>query len=217
MPSISLDTQSSTTRGSALYAHNLDEHGSIGGLIRGGRSAPEGQYAGTGRVHLGLERNGFHLDDPRGNRQAATYPVGVQADAYNATKTIGEDAATFPTHMLQLQGMVRRDRTELWLDLSARAALLEPTRRYVLGVNGSVDMLTGNHASMRSSMGATQQAIPGPASVNTSNFEDISGASYAEPLSLNSDLNLTIFWANTNGARNNRLQSAQNQGATSNL
>jgi hypothetical protein len=168
-------------------------------------------------VHLGLERNWFPSDDPRGNRLAATYLVGVQADAYNATNTIGEDAATFPTHMLLMQGMVRRDRTELWLDLSARAELLQPTRRYVLGVNGSVDMLMGNHASLRFSMGVTQQAIPGPASVNTSNFEEISRASYAEPLSLNSDLNLTVFWANTNGARNNRLQSAQNQGATSNL
>jgi hypothetical protein len=215
--SISLDTQSSTTSGSILYAHNLDDKWGIGGLVRGGRSDPEGQYAGTGRAHFGVERNWFPSDDPRGNRLAATYLFGVQADAYNLTNTIGEDRAAFPTHMLILQGMVRRDRTELWVDLGARAELLQPTRRYVLGASGNVDLLLGDHLALWVSMGVTQQAIPGPADVDASSFEEVSRASYAEPLSLNSNLNLRIFWANTNGARNNRFNTARSQGATSNL
>ena len=156
-------------------------------------------------------------DDPRGNRLAATYLIGVQADAYNLTNTIGEDQAVFPTHMLLMQGMVRRDRAEVWLDLAARAEVFQPTRRYVLGATGNIDVLLGDHLSLWLSVGVTQQAIPGPGAVDASSFEEVSRASYAEPLSLNSNLNLRVFWANTNGARNNRFNTARSQGNTANL
>lgn len=214
---VSLDSSSSSVGGSLLYGYNLDDHWTVGGLARGGHEDPDGQYLGTARAHAAVERNWFPSDDPRGNRLAATYMLGAQADWYNHTNQLGQDQALYPTHGLMLQGTVRVDTVDLTLELGAGAELLHPLQRYVLSVSGDMDLTLGDHVDLNFNMGLTQQAIPGPTQIDTSSYEAVTRADYAEPLSLWGNLNIRVHWDHTNGERNNRFDALDGLGNTANL
>lgn len=214
---VSLDSSSRTVGASTFYGYNLDERWTVGGVLRGGHEDPDGQYLGTARAHAALERNWFPSDDPRGNRLAATYILGAQADWYNHRNQLGQDEAAFPTHGLMVRGTVRVDTLSLSLQLGASSDLVRPGQRYVLSSSGSSDLKLGDHVDLSLNASLTKQAIPGPATIDTSSYEAITQNDYAEPLSVYGYLQLRLHWDHTNGQRNNRLDSLDSLGATSNL
>ncbi|MCB9696374.1 MAG: hypothetical protein H6738_06300 [Alphaproteobacteria bacterium] len=196
---------------------NLDEHWTVGMVARGGHQDEDGQFDGTLKVHAGVERNWFASDDARGNRLAAAYLIGVQADAYQRTNVLGEDYATFPTHMVLLQGDVQFDTVSLSLDLAAQAELLKPDRRYVLSADAGTDLVLGSNLDLYLSFGVTQQAIPGPAALDQADFEQVKRASYAEPLQMYGNFNIRIHFDPSNGVRNNRFDAAVGLDGADNL
>lgn len=214
---VSLTSDSSASYASLLSAWNLNDHWTVGGIIRNGHDDPEGQFLLSSRFHTGVEYNHFPSDDPRGNQLAVGYLIGGQWDQYNQTNALGQDQALFPTHMILATGSIRVDTVEIELDLSAQAELLHPTQRYVLGANGSLDLTLGDHVDLSMEMGLTQQAIPGPATLDRSSYEAVTRASYAEPLDIYGHLNLNIHWDNTNSARNNRFEAPSDLQSTGNL
>ena len=213
---VSLDSSSVTLSADLLAAWNLGEHWSVGGVLRGAHQDPEGQYRWTGRAHAGLSWDAFPSDDPRGNQLALAWLVCVQADAYNQENQLGELSAVFPTQGLVVDGTVRKDMVEFSLSAGLGAELLHPARRYVLSADGDVSVALGDHVDLSVSSGVTRQAIPGPADIDASNYEEVTRASYAEPLDIWGNLSLRVHWDNTNGARNNRFDVVPTSG-TSNL
>lgn len=215
--SVSLNSDSWAGYATALFERHLNDQWSVGAVVRTGRENPEAQYQGTARTHVGVSRDWFLADDPRGNQLSLTWLVGAQGDAYNTTNQLGEDTAVFPSQLLVAQGSVRTDHGELSLDALAASQLNHVLRRNVLTLNGSVSLTLGDHVDLSLSGGVTRQAIPGPAEIDTSSYEAVTQADYAEPLSVEGNLNLNVHWANTNGARNDRFRAASQLGATDNL
>lgn len=214
---IELTSNSSAIVGATTSSWNLGDHWTIGGNVRGGHDDPEGQYLGTARAHLGLEYNLFPSDDPRGNVLAVAYLIGGQSDWYNQTNTLGQDAAAFPTHLLIGSGSVRVDKVSLTLDLSARSQIYPFFQRYVLSGSLEADLTLGDHVDFSIEVDATQQAIPGPAAIDSSSYEEVTRASYAQPLEVQGFFNLRFHWDNTNSARNNRFTSVEDIDVTAGL
>lgn len=214
---VSLSSDWSRIASMGLVERHLGPRWSTGAVLRGGHQDPEGQYRGALRAQVCIERDWFPSDDPRGNRLAAAWLVGGQADWYNQTNTLGEDRAFFPTHMALASGSVRVDHIVLTVDLAAQAELLHPLRRHRLVSSGTASLQLGHRIDLSLSAGATYKAIPGPAEVDQSSYEEVTRASYAQPLELTGQLDLQIHWDPTSGARNNRFDAATRLDATGNL
>lgn len=198
-------------------SHELDDHWAVGLVGRGGGDDDDGRYAWTTRLHGGIERNWFPSDDDRGNRFAVALLAGAQADAYQQTNVLGEDRAVFPTSMLLVQGDVQFDRVGLDLDLGAQAQVPDVLRRYVLSAEAGAELQVGTHVDLDLRAGVTQQAVPGPATIDLADFEQVKRASYAQPLSAWGNLNLRIHFDPTNGVRNNRFDAASDLDSTGSL
>lgn len=214
---ISLDRETWSAELRMVDVHNLDEHWSVGTIVRAGAQDAEAQFERTARAHSGIEYNWFAADDPRGNSLALSYLVGVQTDLYNATNVLGEDKATFGSHMLLLGGDIRKDRYSIGVDVSMRAQLLAPGRRTVLDAGTWGSLVLGPHVDFSFGFGATRQAIPGPSLVDSGDFEAVTQADYAQPLSTWSRAHITLHWDRTNAAQNNRFRTPRRLGALSNL
>jgi hypothetical protein len=103
------------------------------------------------------------------------------------------------------------------LDLGAQGQLPDVLRRYVLSAEGSLELQLGTHVDLDLGAGVTQQAVPGPADIDQSDFEQVKRASYAQPLSTWGNLNLRIHFDPTNGVRNNRFEAGSDLDATGSL
>ncbi len=214
---VALVSSSYGVNGKIGGAHNLGEHFAVGGMLRGGRDDPEGQFQATLRAHGGVSWDLFPSDDPRGNQLAVAYLVGVQADRYNRTNVLGEDQAVFPTHMLLATGEVRFDTVELSADVGVQAQLNAHLRRHELRARGHVEVAVGDHLDVFLRAGITRRAIPGPLDIDSSSYEEVTRTGYAEPLELDGNVNLHFHWDHTNGARNNRFEVVNDLNGTSNL
>ena len=214
---VELTSDSESFVGAMTASWNLNKHWSVGGTGRGGHDDSEGQYLGTGRAHVGVEYNLFPSDDPRGNVLAIAYLAGAQYDWYNQTNTLGQDSALFPTHMVLGSGSMRVDTVALTLELSGKSQLWPFFQRYVLEASVETELTLGDHVDLSLEFSARQQAIPGPASIDTSSYEEVTRASYAEPLEMYGWLNLRFHWDNTNSARNNRFDVVEDVETTGGL
>lgn len=212
---VALSTDSSELSGGAWAEEGLGPRWSTGVFARAGAQDPEGQYQSTVKAHLGLEHDWFPSNDPRGNQLAVALLAGGMRDHYNQVNALGETVALVPTAMLLGTGSVRLDQAEARLNLGVAGEVPNPLRRYSLSASGDLSLRIGGHVDMSLSLSALQQAIPGPALLDRSSYEAVSRSSYAQPLALNGNLNLSVFWEPTNGAQNNRLEVASNLGPTS--
>ena len=191
---VELTSDTSELSGAFKLGRNLGDHWTVGGLLRGGGEDPEGQYLGTGRAHVGVEYNWFPSDDPRGNRLAVSALAGGQGDWYNTRNTLGQKRAFFPTAMLVGSGTLRVDRVALSADLSARGQLWPFFERYLFSAGIDSDLTLGDHVDLSFTVEATQQAIPGPAELDASDYEEVTRASYAQPLEVWGHFNLRFHW-----------------------
>lgn len=214
---VALTSDTSSVTGAFTGGWNLDEHWTLGGQARGGHDDPEGQYLGTGRAHLGVEYNHFASADPRGNVLALGVLAGAQSDAYNQLNTLGQARATFPTALLVGSGTVRFDTVSLSADLSARAQLVPFFQRSLFSGGVDTSITLGDHVDLELNVEATQQSIPGPSAIDASDYEEVTRASYAQPLELWGHFNVRFHWDNTNSARNNRLEAWEDLGSTDGL
>ena len=109
----------------------------------------------------------------------------------------------------EVSGTVRKDKVGFGLSLSAQAEMIHPGRRHNLTASPYIEMQIGGHIDLSVSFSVTKRELPAPneAKINKEDFALQSRLSYAEPLSLNGSLNLTIHWDRTNGARNDRFEN----------
>jgi hypothetical protein len=201
--SLDLDAYGVTAR--ARAALELHPAWSVGLLARGGHQDVRGQYRLTGRAHVGLSRDWFPSDDPRGNALAVAYLVGYQYDRYNTVNTLDQRRARFASHGVLVQGTVRRDRLQYHLRASAMAQVSEPRTRYVLDLSPQLSTNLGDHVDLELSLGLTRQAVPGPRAIDQDDFGAVTRASYAEPLRLQGSIAVRLYWDRTNPDRNNRF------------
>lgn len=65
----------------------------------------------------------------------------------------------------------------------------------------------GPHIDLDFGFDLTKQAIPGPADVDQTSFEEVTRATYAAPLVLGGNAGFRVHFDRTNGARNDRFES----------
>jgi hypothetical protein len=72
-----------------------------------------------------------------------------------------------------------------------------------------VTVQLGTHVDLELSLSVPQRELPAPdpAAIDPSDYEQLSRLSFAEPLSINGAIGLTIHWDPTNGVRNDRIES----------
>jgi hypothetical protein len=203
----SLDTDTWDVSGGGYYARNLGPWWSVGVTAGASADDPEGRYALTVGGEAGVSRDFFKADDPRGNELSITYLVGVQCDWYRRVNVLGEEQVCFPTQRLSVYGSIQFDRVELWAYLSAAMQLDRPAARYEVALGPTLSVQVGRNLDLDFGVDLTQQAVPGPAGVDTSNFEEVTRANYANPLELSGQVGFRVHFDRTNGARNGRFES----------
>ncbi len=204
---VDLNTQQWSFGGAAGAAWLYDPCWSFGGIARFERDDPKGQYLYTTGAFGGVEWDKYAADDPRGNRLAILYKAGWKAEHYNIQNKLGETFAQYPWHGITASGTVRKDKISFGLSLSAQAEVNRPTRRHNLAVSPYIEIKIGGHVDLALSFSVIKREFPAPdnTKIDPEDFELQSRLSYAEPLSMNGSLNLTIHWDRTNGARNDRF------------
>jgi hypothetical protein len=204
---LSLDTSEWWLSGGAVHVQLLSEHWSIGGETNVWTNDDKGQYRYGWDAKLGLEWDKFAADDPRGNALAVAYIAGYQLEAYNLRNELGQTKARYPKHELQASGSIRRDKITYGLSLKVGGALLEPDVRHYVSAAPSMTWNLGDHVTLSFDAAITKRELPGPHpdELDNADYELISRASYAEPISLSGSLNLRVFWDRSNDALNDRL------------
>jgi len=143
--------------------------------------------------------------------------LGVQADSYHQVNVYGEDGAVFPKQLLLASGSVRKGRVDYSFGVDMISQLPNPLRQYQLSGWTFGSVYLGDHVDLNLWINLIQQAIPGPAEVDQSDYEEITQGAYAEPLEMNGHLSIQIHWDASNGAMYNRFYSAARQGPLENL
>ncbi len=206
---VSLDSHQWAIRGGAEVIHSWCDRWSIGLGSYTGFEDPESQYRYSSRTRAALEFDLFPADDPRGNHLAVFYHLGWAVDRYNIRNVLGETFAQYPLHGIDAIGSVRHDKVSYGLKLSSDVQVNHPTRRHLFTASPFVTLQLGTHVDLNLSISITQRELPAPdpAAIDMKDFSQLSRLSYAEPLSLNGSIGLTLHWDPTNGVRNDRLES----------
>jgi hypothetical protein len=204
---VSLDTKQWGLASSAEGAWLYDKCWSFGGATSVWRDDPKGQFRGAWNAKAGVEWDKYAADDPRGNRLAVLYFAGYQVERYNLRNVLREAFAQYPIHGLVASGTLRKDKVGLGLSLSVGGELIHPSRRYHVSASPFIEWQLGGHIDLGLSFSVTQRELPGPDEtlIDPADYEQLSRLSFAEPLSMNGSLNVTIHWDRTNGARNDRF------------
>ena len=205
---LSLDSETWSVGGNGQYAHNFGKWWTLGVIAGASAEDPEGRYAFTFGSEVGVSRNFFALDDPRGNKLSIIYLVGMQCDWYQFTNVLGEDQVCFATQRLRLYGSIQFDTFDIWAVFSAGMQLDRPAARYEIVVRPNISFQLGPNLDLDLGVRLVQQAIPGPAGIDTTNFEQVTRATYANPLVVSGDFGFTLHFDRTNGSRNDRLRTA---------
>ena len=205
---VSLDTTQWNTVAGVQGAWLYDPCWSFGGVTRILRDDPNSQFRYASGTFVGVEWDKYAADDPRGNRLSVLYKAGYRVERYNIQNELGEGFAQFPWHGIIASGTVRKDKISYGLSLSAEAEVIHPGRRHNLTASPYIEVQIGGHVDVSASFSITKRALPAPdeSMIDPSDYELLSRLSYAEPLSINGSLNLTIHWDRTNGARNDRFE-----------
>jgi hypothetical protein len=204
---VSLDTHQYSYGAGIGHAWLYDDCWSFGGVTRIERDDPKGQYRYTSGSFLGAEWDKYRADDPRGNRLAILYRAGYKVERYNIPNVDHERFAQYPWHGITASGTLRKDKVSVGVSLSAQGELIHPGRRHLLEASPFVEVKLGDHIDLAMSFSITKRELPAPdeTKIDPSDYATRSRLSYAEPLSINGSLNLTIHWDHTNGARNDRF------------
>ncbi len=204
---VSLDTKQWGLAVSSVGAWLHDHSWSFGGGGRLWRDDPKGQFRYGASAKAGIEWDRYAADDPRGNQLAILYYAGYQVEGYNLRDVRHERFAQFPIHGLAARGTLRKDKVGVGLSLSVGGELLAPSRRHHVSISPFIEWRLGGHVDLELSFSVTKRELPGPdeSQIDPADYEQLSRLSYAEPLSMNGSMNLTIHWDRTNGARNDRF------------
>jgi hypothetical protein len=107
------------------------------------------------------------------------------------------------------------------MDYSFGTALISelpnPLRQYQISGWTYNSLYLGDHVDLNLWVSLVQQAVPGPAEVDQSDFEEITQGAYAEPLEFMGRISIEVHWDRSNGAMYNRFYNAARQGALDNL
>ena len=206
---VSLDSKQWAFRGGAEGIYLLDDCWSIGVGSYTSFEDPKAQYRFNSRSRAAIAWDMFPADDPRGNRLEVFYHVGWAVDRYNIRNELGETFAQYPDHGIDAVGSVRHDKISYGLTLSSDVQINHPTRRVLLTASPFVQIQLGDHIDVNLSLSITKRQLPAPAAdaIDPSDYEQLSRLSYAEPLSMNGSIGITIHWDPTNGVRNDRIES----------
>lgn len=208
---LSLDTEQWSIYGGAVGAWLYSKCWSFGSALRVARDDPKGQFRYATSALVGVEWDKYAADDPRGNRLAILYYAGYKVEGYNLRNELGERFAQYPVHAIIASGSLRKDKVSLGLSVQANGEIIHPSRRHNLSASPYVEIQLGGHVDLNVSFSITKRELPAPdeTQIDPADFEQLSRLSYAEPLSMNGSLNLTIHWDRTNGARNDRFSDIE--------
>jgi hypothetical protein len=204
---VSLDTKQWATSAGTGGAWLYDDCWSFGGQVRVFREDPKAQFRDGLAVKAGVEWDRYPADDPRGNRLALVYYGGYQVERYNIRNEIGERFAQFPVHGVIASGTLRKDKVGVGISLSIGGEVFRPLRRHHISASPFIEWQLGHHVDLNISFSITKREFPAPdeSEIDPSDFELQQRLSYAQPLSMNGSLSVTIHWDRTNGARNDRF------------
>ncbi len=206
---VSLDTDQYGLNAAVFGERHLDAHWSLAGTGSSWHEDPEGQYQVGGEARGGVEWDMFPADDPRGNRLAVAYLAGYRVEKYNVDNELGERLAHFPVHALSAGGTIRKDKIGVGIWMTIRGEVLHPGRRHTVSASPFIEWQLGDHVDLSLYLSMTKRALPGPAELDESNYEQIIRASYAEPFSAYGSFNLRFHWDRTNGERNDRFSDTR--------
>ena len=206
---VSLDSQQYALRLGAEAIHSFDDHWSLGISTYTSFEDPKGQYRYNSRTRAAFEWDKFRADDPRGNRLGIFYHLGYAAEGYNIRNEIGERSARYTLHGIDAVGSIRHDKITIGLELKTDVQLWHPSRRYSVTAAPFTEIQLGDHVDLSLNFSYTQRQLPAPDrnAIDPSDFQTLSRLQYAEPLSVQGWLSLTVHWDPTNGIRNDRLES----------
>ena len=206
---VSLNMQQYSVNAGASAEHALA--GRWSGAVMGSiwHDDPKGQYRLAADARAGVEWDLYPADDPRGNRLALGYTLGWQVDRYNVVNERGERFATYPIHALFAGGSVRKDKISYGVALQMQAELDHPMRRHTVSASPFIQLQVGAHVDVDLSVSLSERALPAPV-FDPSDYEAVTRAAYAEPLSASGSINLRFHWDRTNGERNDRFSDAGN-------
>lgn len=206
---VSLDSKEWATRFGAEAIYLLDDCWSVGLGSYWSIEDPKAQYRYNSRTRAAISWDMFPADDPRGNHLSVFYHLGWAIDRYNLRNELGERFAQYPLHGIDAVGSVRHDRISYGLKLQSDVQVNHPARRAQLTASPFVQIQIGTHVDVELSFSVTKRQLPAPDkdAVDSSDYEQLSRLSYAEPFSMNGSIGITVHWDPTNGARNNRLES----------
>ena len=83
--------------------------------------------------------------------------------------------------------------------------VIHPMRRHTVSASPFIELQVGDHVDLNLSLSFTQRELPGPKFLDTSNYEQLSRAAYAEPFSAFGSFNVRFHWDRSNGQRNDRF------------
>ena len=205
--SVSVDTNQWRIGGSLNAAWLFNDHWSFGGAAGVLRDDPKGQYDYTLTANAGIEWDCYQANDPRGNRLAVLYVAGYQVDRYNLRDTLGETFARYPIHQLIASGTVREDKVGIGIALAIGAEVLEPMRRNHISASPFIEWKLGEHVDLNVAVSITRRQLPepDPREIDQQDYGLLSRLSYAQSLTMNGALSLSLHSDRTNGARNDRF------------
>ncbi|MCX5743631.1 MAG: hypothetical protein NT062_14160 [Proteobacteria bacterium] len=206
---VSLDSHQWAARGGAEAVYAFCDRWSVGIGSYTSFEDPKAQYRYSSRTRVAVEYDRFPADDPRGNQLAVYYHAGWAVDRYNLRNALGESFAHYPVHGIDAIGSVRTDKVSYGLTLSSDVQVDHPSRRHQFTASPFIQIQLGDHVDLNLSFSITQRELPAPdpSAIDPSDYAQLSRLSYAEPLSLNGSIGLSIHWDPSNGVRNDRLAS----------
>lgn len=165
---------------------------------------PHGQYVANWSARAGVEWDRYPADDPRGNHLAVAYLAGWELDKYHQPTEDGSRFFSYPIHGIYASGTVRKDKISYGLGLQISGEVIHPERRHTLSASPFVSIQIGSHLDVSFDVSVTERALVAPV-VDPADYQSVSRAAYAEPLSASGSFSLRFHWDRTNGQRNDRF------------
>lgn len=203
---VSLDTNEWSIDASVTSSRHLSADWAVQLSTWASRRDPKGQLRHQAGASVGVERDLFPSDDPRGNVVAAAYVLSLRYDDLNFPNELQQTRALYPWNRVAVAARVRRDTTTFGLDLTGGFEIDHPRWRNSIGVAPSIEWQLGDHVDLSVELSISRRTVPAPV-IPDDDLEALGRAGYAEPLLVEGGLSLKLHLDPTNGVRNNRFEN----------
>ncbi len=196
-----------STGAEAIHLFNDSWSAGIGSYVVLADPRAQSKYAW--RTRAALEWDLFPSNDPRGNRLGIFAHAGFVSERYNIQNEIGERYARYELAGVDAVGSIRKDKITVGLELRTGIQVRHPTRRRTVTAAPFAQIQLGSRVDLNFSVSITQRELPAPdmSRIDPSDFAQLSRLQFAEALSINGSIGISIHFDPTNGIRNDRIES----------